>query len=247
MTVLKNDATLRFVWDAEAGGDGAGVEVHVAWNARRESRFAFSFPPDGVVHVEAPAGASIDNVRAVLGRHARWVRGRHLAAAQREDKWPPSQYVDGASLLFRGRTLTLRLRAEEAVHEAGGELLAPSIEPKRRVWAWYAMQAEAVLGAVVPRCASSLAWLQREPPWRHRFMKSRWGSCSSRGSISLNTHLVKLPDALMEHVVVHELCHLRHMNHGRAFYRLMDAALADWPARREALRQYHGLLLERPP
>ena len=247
MTVLKNDATARFTWDAEAGGDGDPVEVHVAWNARRESRFAFSFPPDGAVHIEAPAGASIDDVRTVLGRHTRWVRRRHRAAAQREDKWPPSQYVDGASLLFRGRTLTLRLAAQEAVHEVDGELLAPSTETKRHVWVWYAMQAEAVLRTVVPRCASSLSWLQREPPWRHRFMKSRWGSCSSRGSISLNTHLVKLPDALVDHVVVHELCHLRHMNHGKAFYRLMDAALPDWRARREALRQYHGLLLEPPP
>ena len=166
---------------------------------------------------------------------------------QRKGKWPPDEYVDGASLLFRGRALALRLTAQMDVRQVDGELLAPSADPKQRVWAWYAAQAEALLPTVVAGCASALSWVGREPSWRHRFMRSRWGSCSSRGRIALNTHLVKLPDALVEYVVVHELCHLRHMNHGKAFHRLMDASLADWQPRREALKGYHGLLLESPP
>ena len=78
-------------------------------------------------------------------------------------------------------------------------------------------------------------------------MKSRWGSCSGSGRISLNTHLVKLSDALVEYVAVHELCHLRHMHHGAAFYRLMEASLPDWEQRRSELHRHGGLLLEPAP
>lgn len=51
--------------------------------------------------------------------------------------------------------------------------------------------------------------------------KSRWGSCSSRGTISLNAALLLLERPLVEHVMLHELCHTRHMHHGPAFYSLL--------------------------
>ena len=49
-------------------------------------------------------------------------------------------------------------------------------------------------------------------------MKSRWGSCSARGNINLNARLLFLPSGLMHHVLLHELCHLKEMNHAPAFY-----------------------------
>lgn len=49
-------------------------------------------------------------------------------------------------------------------------------------------------------------------------MKSRWGSCSSRGNVNLNARLLFLTSGLVRHVLLHELCHLREMNHSRAFY-----------------------------
>lgn len=218
--------------------------MHLAWNPRRRSRCAFVVAPDGSLHIEVPAGMRLGTVRRVLAKHAGWIRQLRRDGAAHIACWFPAEYVDGASLLFRGEVLTLRLSAEARVHRCEHELVAPSIRPKQQVWAWYANQAEPLLRTALSDAAASLPWPKDTPRWRHRFMKSRWGSCSASGRISLNTHLVKLSDALVEYVVVHELCHLRYMHHGPTFYRLLEAYLPDWKPRRRELRRHAGLLLE---
>ena len=64
---------------------------------------------------------------------------------------------------------------------------------------------------------------------------SNWGSCSARGNINLNLNLVRLPQLLRDHVILHELCHLRHPNHGREFHALLERLDAD--NLQEAFRQ----------
>ena len=69
-----------------------------------------------------------------------------------------------------------------------------------------------------------------------RDQKTRWGSCSSTGTISYNWHLVLLPDAILDYVVVHELCHLQHMNHSKDFWDLVECILPDYRSRRKWLK-----------
>lgn len=52
--------------------------------------------------------------------------------------------------------------------------------------------------------------------------RSNWGSCSARGNINLNLNLIRLPKDLQDYVILHELCHLRHMDHGTSFHRLLE-------------------------
>lgn len=68
-----------------------------------------------------------------------------------------------------------------------------------------------------------------------RDMYRKWGSCSSRGNITFNTALCRLPVPLAEYVVLHELVHLRVFNHGREFKSLMSQHMPDWRAREKAL------------
>jgi predicted metal-dependent hydrolase len=71
-----------------------------------------------------------------------------------------------------------------------------------------------------------------------RKMKRRWGSCSSRGVITFNSHLIKLPEPLIDYVVVHELAHLKEMNHSKAFYRVIEQVMPDYRMREKAIKGY---------
>ena len=56
---------------------------------------------------------------------------------------------------------------------------------------------------------------------------SNWGSCSSKGNINLNLNIVRLPKVLQDYILLHELCHLRHQDHGHAFHLLLEHVLTD--------------------
>jgi predicted metal-dependent hydrolase len=71
-----------------------------------------------------------------------------------------------------------------------------------------------------------------------RSMKSRWGSCSKKGIITLSTELIKLPDIYIKYVIIHELCHLKHHNHGKEYYKLLSELFPDWKKVRKDLREY---------
>ncbi len=72
-----------------------------------------------------------------------------------------------------------------------------------------------------------------------RDQKSRWGSCSSRGTLSFNYRLIFAPPEILDYVVVHELCHLTHMNHSKDFWNKVGSVIPDYKLRRKWLRE-HG-------
>jgi predicted metal-dependent hydrolase len=71
-----------------------------------------------------------------------------------------------------------------------------------------------------------------------RNQKTRWGSCSSKNNISLNSKLAHLPERLIEYVLLHELVHLRYRNHGKNFWKELESLLPDAQIRAAELRRY---------
>ena len=72
-----------------------------------------------------------------------------------------------------------------------------------------------------------------------RDQKTRWGSCSARGTLSFNWRLMLAPPAILDYVVVHELCHLTHMNHSAAFWQAVESVYPDYRNARRWLKE-HG-------
>lgn len=72
-----------------------------------------------------------------------------------------------------------------------------------------------------------------------RDQKSRWGSCSSRGTLSFNYRLMMAPPKVLDYVVVHELCHLTHMNHSADFWKMVENIMPDYRTQKNWLKE-HG-------
>lgn len=171
--------------------------------------------------VSAPVSLAMSRVEAAIQESASWI-------ARKLEEWggrrvPEISWADGASLPWLGESLTLRTTTGKRARasRAGNELhvSTPSgeaAEIRRAVTAWYRREALAYL----PPRVEALARLAGLAPPRVFISpaRTRWGSCNSRREIRLAWRLAKAPPRLVDYVICHELAHLRHMNHSRAFW-----------------------------
>ena len=172
--------------------------------------------------VSAPSTLPVAKIEAVIRESAAWVLRK--VGEWRTRQIPQVIWRDGAELPLLGAHLVLRLREGGRFHaeRTGDELLlktpreAADAGIRGAVVTWYKRFA---LSYLQERVGAHCARSGIEPP---RLMLSsalsRWGSCNTRREVRLTWRLVKAPVALVDYVICHELAHLRHMNHSRAFW-----------------------------
>lgn len=199
---------------------------------------------DGGVVVRAPRRMDEADIARFLREKSRWIE-RHRARLLQNRK-PPLRFRDGEAHPWLGKILRLTVeRGKRASAKlAGGAMLVrvPSPASERAVEGaikrLFKREAGAVFGARIEALFPPFAALgHRRPALKTRWMRRNFGSMSRRGAMTLNLTLLRQPLPLIDYVIVHELCHLAHMNHGKRFYALMDGMLPDWKARKRAL---HG-------
>lgn len=241
------------------------IPVEVRRNRRRKTRIGLAFDPAGRVILEAPLDATTEELTSVITEHGRWLKYR-LASVQAEAACVGTPtYAEGELLQYLGEAYELavvsgsagvereerepQLRLFQDVRGIVGRITVsvPNSEPmhvKRVLKGWYLDEARGAVARSLERLVH-LPWLGTwSGHWRVRYMRSQWGSCSVSGRIALNAHLVKVPERLIDYVVLHELCHLEHHDHSRKFYGLMRIHMPDWETRRAALDTYLPLLLD---
>jgi hypothetical protein len=101
---------------------------------------------------------------------------------------------------------------------------------------WYRERATQLLHRYLQQCYARLKRFGiPSPTVRLQKMQKRWGSCTPKRSIILNTELIKAPPQCIDYVIVHELCHLRIHGHSETFFRLLTACMPDWRIRKRRL------------
>lgn len=202
--------------------------------------------PDGKVVVRAPIGAEKDDIEARVIKRSRWIRKKLDYFRQFEPKTPPKQYVGGETHMYLGRQYRLKLikSSEEGVKLKGSYFCADICDPqdpgriKSLLDDWYAYHAKIVFQKRLAVCHEMAKTLKVPlPNVMLRKMKRRWGSCSSRDTIVLNTALVKASLYCIDYVIVHELCHLKVRHHTTEFWRLLRKFMPDWEERKARLEK----------
>ncbi|MBR5175659.1 MAG: M48 family metallopeptidase [Bacteroidales bacterium] len=97
-------------------------------------------------------------------------------------------------------------------------------------------EAKRVLPARLSELARKYSFEYNQVRIKHNV--SNWGSCSRKGNINLNLNLMRVPEDLRDYVLLHELCHLRHPNHGPEFHALLESICPDHRAKEKELRKF---------
>jgi predicted metal-dependent hydrolase len=201
--------------------------------------------PDQRIEVRVPLRASEREIKDFLASKSAWLQGR-IASMEPRPAMPQQHYCQGEEHLFLGQRYPLSLsqaaRPRTALLDGSICLLTPEPDNPARIAAqlnrWYRQQADGVFNRLINQHFPFFAERGHgRPQLRVRTMKSRWGSLSSRGYINLNLELMKMPLHSIEYVVIHELCHLEHMNHGAGFHALLAQCLPDWKDKKRELNR----------
>lgn len=214
------------------------VEVRVRESSRAQTA-RIIVGPRRPLEVIVPASFADVDVDQLLEAKRVWIARKvkascEIAARPRQlglDR-PDVVWLDGAAVPVE------RVTGIRSIADLGdGRLRVAGRDAGGAINRWYRREARRRIGAVVADEASRLGLAYdsigiRDP-------KTRWGSCSRRGHLSLSWRLVVAPADVLTYVVVHELCHLREPSHSKAFWRLLEVARPGWQEQARWLRE-HG-------
>jgi predicted metal-dependent hydrolase len=221
-------------------------EYKIIYSRRRS--IAISVGPDSGVVVRAPYMASAKKIEALVSSKSAWIV-KHLEKQTTFTRLKAKQYADGETILFHGSYYTLRLipsgknRIEVLDDTIQASIRTPSEPEKVKIIIdrWYRERAEEEFRLKLTEILGRFSEYNFSPSgFSVKSMRRRWGSCTARGKITLNSELIKLNGKFTEYVILHELCHLVHHNHGADYYRLLSEVFPAWKSVRKELRQYLG-------
>ena len=191
--------------------------------------------------VSVPLRSSEKWLNSVLLDKARWVVEKldgWQVHAPKETRW-----AEGETISYRGELLSLRVvqslfaaPAQKRLNELWVFVVNGS-EPayiEKAVSRWYQHEAGQLFAERVAYYAPLLNVAPRAV--KHSSAKTQWGSCTAQGVVRLNLHLIKLPLRLIDYVVVHELAHLREMNHSAKFWDVVEMACPDYAKLRNEIK-----------
>lgn len=217
-----------------------GKEFHCELKRQCRRSITARIRRDGVVEVKAPLLYRESDMLAFLNQHRRWVFN-HLDRLQNADN-QQKKYVSGEIHHYLGEKYTLQVVESNtnSVKIEGNSLIVNSKSPEiveKLLNNWYKNQAKTVFSELLPPIIGKFRKYNVAPTKIGiRDMRSRWGSCSRKGHISLNLQLIKLPENCIRQVMIHEMCHLVYFDHQAGFYALMTEMMPDWKLWKKQLR-----------
>jgi predicted metal-dependent hydrolase len=203
-------------------------------------RYLLRLQPNGTVRLTLPRGGSATAAWQFLERHRPWLE-------EQFQKWlaRPRQPVDwqiGSPVLFRGEICHIQSLTLGQIC-FGGEILSvndntgnlrPTVEKHLR------KMAARELPVRVLELAKQHGFSINRVTVRNQ--RTRWGSCSRQGNISLNWRLIQTPDFVRDYIILHELAHLRQMNHSKQFWDEVERLCPDYRTAERWLKQQNGWL-----
>lgn len=200
--------------------------------------------PNSEVHLIAPIGASIEEIESKLRLRASWILKQQRYFTEFGDRTPPKKYVSGESHYYLGKQYILRVtesNPDSAKYKGRcfEVVCTPKSKAKELMKEWYRERAKVKFLEIAEGVNAKFKKYDVTFSSLHiQEMDSRWGSCTSKGKIILNTELIKAPKLCIEYVITHEFCHLVHRGHTKKFYALLEKEMPDWKRWKDKLERF---------
>lgn len=221
-----------------------GLAVEVA-RKRIKHLHLYVRPPDGDVSVSAPLSATDENIRLFVEENMGWVMKKRRDVAE-QPRLPERRWVSGETVFVWGEryflTVNRTMNRQYAVRFSGNrmELDVPPLSSSRTreefMAGWYRALLKPVAAQVAEKWAEVTGLEAKEIVIRK--MTRCWGTCTpGKARVGLNLLLARRPKEAVEYVVLHELCHLKHKNHGAAFKALLTKYMPNWKDVRKRMNE----------
>jgi predicted metal-dependent hydrolase len=210
------------------------------------STLSITVHPDLSVLVKAPETTDQEEIDKRVYQRAKWILRQKRQFEIYLPDVPPRKYISGESHRYLGRQYRLKvirsnpeeIKLTRQFLEVYTQDTGPS-HVRELVEAWYHRQADQTFQAHLSTCYPK--FIREVIPYPKiviRKMQSSWGSCSARGTISLNIKLIQVSAEYIDYVIVHELCHLKYLHHEPEFYNLLSRIMPDWERKKEKLDRF---------
>ncbi len=214
----------------------------VVRSSSASSRISLKIAPDGRLRASVPRYTSLLAVKTLLKTSRKEIR-QLIAQHQEQHGYTHSQPIGKShSLLIQNTTslTSIELNGTKIIASLGldEDIADTKVQSDIRSLVLKVLRKEAK--SYLPR---RLSYLAQTHGYSYSSVKithasSRWGSCSSAGTISLNIALMKLPFELLDYILIHELCHTVHMNHSQDFWQAVQKASPNYKQLRSQLKKH---------
>ncbi|MGF1763797.1 M48 family metallopeptidase [Aliivibrio kagoshimensis] len=248
----RNKEEYSFVYGDEAV-DYEVVRRVVAPNKvvpQQKRKITISVEPSCEVIVYAPEDAERSELHDAVMKRANWIYQNLNEFRTHQEYVQQKQYISGEMLFYLGKRYVLKVVEDRdgiaSAKMVGGKLQVTlarfnddkTAMVKALVRNWYKVRAERIFHQRLAELLPKATWVDEIPSFRVMPMQKQWGSCSAKGNLMLNPHLIKAPRDCIDYVILHELCHIAEHNHSDRFWRLLTSVMPDW---KEVKSQLDGM------
>lgn len=200
--------------------------------------------PDKKIVVRAPKEKSEKDINDKIRKKAGWITKQLVHFDSLPAPLKPKLFVSGETHKYLGRQYRLKIikSRDKKVSMRGGyiHISLPDTNDKKQIEIllnnWYKEHAIKRFEIYLNECFLVMKkYNVLCPKFYIRKMKTRWGSCSSLGRITLNLDLIKHSSLSIKYVIMHELCHLKYHSHNKDFYEFLTKVMSDWEKQRYIL------------
>lgn len=221
-------------------GDEAIAYRVIRKDKTKAEKITIKVQPTSEVQVIADFDANANEIQTAVLKCARWIWESVNIFKQAKQHAQPKQYISGDMMFYLGRRYVLKVienpSSGNSIKLTRGQLQVclkqfdenKQSKVKAMVKQWYRQRAEIVFKERINAVLPNTPWVKEQPPFKILAMQKQWGSCSIKGNIMLNPHLIKAPKECIDYVIAHELCHIAEHNHSERFWRLLSETNPNW-------------------